>query len=260
MNSHYLQTFAVLLYRDLGPILKHLKSRLIDSAVLVGAQLLAFTQFLPLLGMPRSMIAPAFIGIITQIFFSVGYSLAFKHISDLQHTRFIEYQLSLPLPKKWLFAQYIVICMLELLLVSLPLLVLGLLFLSDLFSLVHIKFFSLLIVYLYSLFFFALLFLYLAYSSNYLWFLDNIWARRLAPLFLLGCGFVSWKLVYAFSPVFGILLLCNPIVYVNEALRSSLLDSTHYLPLWICLAAITFFCVILCILFARAVKNRIDPI
>ena len=131
----YLKTFWALVYRDLRFIVRQLPGRLIDGAIIVFMQTLAIGQFLPLLGMPAQMIAPLYIGTITQIVFSAAYGICFKYVTDLHKDRFINYQLALPLPKTLLFAQIIFAFMIEVAFVSLPLIFLGSIFLGPAFSL-----------------------------------------------------------------------------------------------------------------------------
>lgn len=260
MTADSLRIFCVLTYRDLRFMFWELGSRLIDGAIIVLMQTLAIGQFLPLLGMPIELIGPLYIGTITQIIFSAAYGISFRYVADLKHTKFINYQLGLPLSKTALFAQLIVSMMIEIALISLPLIGLGSLFLGQAFSLNNAQLLPAIIMYLLTLFFYALLFIYLAFSSEYTWFIDNIWARRLSPLFLLGCAYFTWKKLYAFNATIGMLLLCNPLTYIHEGLRATLLGPEEFLSAWLCFGMITIFSILLIVLLARSIKKRLDPV
>ncbi len=256
----YVRTFGALAYRDIRFIISGLHTRLIDGAIILLMQLLVIAKFLPLLGMPADLIAPLFIGTMTQIIFSASYGIAFRQVADLRKTRFINYQLMLPLPKLWLFAQFISSFMIEIAFISLPLLILGSIFLGSTFFGSGSSWLAVIAMYLISLFFYALFFIYLVFNSSYTWFMDNVWARRLSPLFLLGCSYYTWYKLYAFNAGIGILQLLNPLTYVHEGLRAALLGQEGFLPLWICLCMVIFWCIIMGLLLARAITKRLDPV
>ena len=260
MYSAYFQTFCVLVWRDLRLILSHIKGRLIDGCLIVFLQTLAIGQFLPLLGMPTAMIAPLYIGTITQVIFSTSFALAFRYVYDIKKVKFIKYQMSLPLPKTWLFAEYIFIFMIEVSCIVIPVFCLGTLLLGTSFSLVNMNIFHSIIMFLLMLFFYSLLFIYFAFSSDYFWFLDNFWVRRLGPMFLLGCTFFTWHQANNFSPFFAKIFLLSPVTYVHEGMRAALLGQEHYLPFWICFSIVALCCASLIFLLSRAIKRNLDPI
>ena len=255
-----LQVLSALLYRDLRFILYSLPARLADTAIIGTIQILAISKLFPLLGFPQSMIAPLFMGIITQIIFTASYTIAFRYVVDLDKTRFINYQLTLPFSKFFLFTEFIIIFMIEIFCINIPLLLLGSIFLADFFSLCQACWWQIIILYFLTTFLCALLFIYLAFNSDYHWFLDNVWPRRLSPLFLLGCGFFTWKKLYFFNWVLGILVLANPFTYVHEGLRTAFLGSSEFLPFWLCLFAIISFILLLIFLLSNAIKQRLDPV
>jgi ABC-2 type transport system permease protein len=196
----------------------------------------------------------------TQIVFSSAYGIAFAYVTDLHRNRFINYQLTLPMPKTFLFGEFIFIFMIEIFFISLPLIIAGSLFLGPLFPLHHANWFLIIAMYLLSLLFFSLLFIYLAFNTEYTWFLDNVWARRLTPLFLLGCSFFTWKKLYAFNKTLGTLFLCNPLTYIHEGLRGAFLGQENFLPFWICFGMTLISCTLLVLLLSYAIKKRLDPV
>lgn len=260
MYSQYFQTFCVLAHRDIRLIASHIKGRLIDGCIIVFLQTLAIGQFLPLLGMPVSMVAPLYIGTITQVIFSTSFAVAFRHVYDIEKVRFFRYQMSLPLPKTLLFTEYIFTFMLEIFSILIPVFCLGTLLLGTSFPLDQMRILPSIGMFILMVFFYALIFIYLAYSSNYFWFLDNVWVRRLGPMFLLGCTFFTWKQAYAFSPFFAKLFLLSPVTYAHEGMRAAMLGQSNYLPLWICVTVILSCCALLIFLLQRAIKRRLDPI
>ena len=257
---HYARTFYALAYRDFKFMLSEFSTRVIDGFVIAALQILVIGYFLPILGMPANLIGPLFIGMITQIVFSAGYNISFKYANDLRHAKFINYQMALPLPKSWLFAQIIVSFMIELIMITLPIIIFGTLLLSSSILINPPSWILVIIMYLMNLLFYALLFLQISFSSSYTWFLDNVWARRLTPLFFFGCAYYTWKGLFKFNILIAYLFLLNPLTYIHEGLRAALFGQENYLPFAICLSIVSFSCIILACMLARAIKKRLDPV
>jgi hypothetical protein len=258
MHSWYI--FWALLRRDLKIISFNIKSRFVDGILLLTSQVIGFGYLLPLAGMPTALVAPVFLGIVTRIFFFLGYGFSMQRVFDLQQQRIIDYHLTLPFSLSFLIAEYIAGFIIEALLISLPLVIFGILLLGPIFPTEQISWLSFIIMYSLILIFYGLLFSYLGFANSYTWFLDNIWARRLTPLLFLGCSFFSWKETYEFSPFFGIVFLLNPITYTNEGLRACLLGQKGYLPLWISASVIICATIMLFFLLKAAIKKRLDPV
>lgn len=259
-NYDQIYTFWALVCRDTRFIVASLPGRLIDGCIIVMMQTLVIGTFLPLLGMPQDLIGPLFIGMITQIVFSSAYGIAFRQANDLKKSKFINYQLALPLNKMLLFTQIIFSFMIEVAFISLPLICLGSVFLSSYFTIHSSSLLATVLMYVLSLLLYSTLFIYLVYQCEYTWFLDNVWARRLTPLFFFGCGYYTWKKLYAFNQGLGILTLCNPITYIHEGLRNVLLGGDSFIPLWICMTMAILFCAGLLFGLQYAVKRRLDPV
>ena len=240
-TGNYMRVFGALLYRDVRFIISQLPSRLLDGVFIVAVQTLAIGSFLPLLGMPVELSGPLYIGTMTQIIFSTAFTFAFRIAFDLKTDRFIEYELTLPLPKFLVIAKIIVSFMIQLALVGLPLIFLGTVFLGKIFSLHNASWALSIITYFLTLLFYSLLFVYLAFNYSYPWFTDNAWTRRLTPLFLTGCAYFTWYKLYAFNHFLAYFLLINPLTYVHEGLRAALLGQENFLSAWLCVPALICF-------------------
>ncbi len=258
--ANQLRTFWVLMQRDIRFILASLPGRLLNSAVIVAMQTLVIGQFLPLLGMPPDLIGPLFVGMITQIVFASAYGIAFGKVVDLKRNQYINYQLALPLHKMLLFCQYIIAFMIEVAFISLPMIILGSILLSSHFTITSSSWVATVAMYCLALLLYATIFIVLVYRYEYTWFIDNIWARRLTPLLFLGCGYYTWKKLYAFNKGLAILTLANPITYLHEGLRNVLLGGDEFIPLWICMGMTIFFCGALLLTLAYAIDKRLDPV
>jgi hypothetical protein len=252
--------YLALLRRDLRLIGHTLGKDLIDAGILCLLQVLVFGYLLPVMGMARANVGPLYLVNICQILFLLGFNLAFNLVFDLKFDRFIQYHLTLPISKKWLFAEYVTAFMIKCITISLPLVSLGLFLLRNVISLEHAQWLLFGLIYTTSMVFFALLFLTLSFTYEYKWFLDNIWPRRLSPLFLLSASFFPWYKVKAFSPFFAYLFLLNPITYIIEGFRSALLGGDQYLPFGICITVLIMSIIALVAILTRAVYKRLNPV
>ena len=253
--------FLALMKRDMKVLKKRLHSLIIDGLILVCVTVLVFGYLLPLLGMPTTLIAPIFLGNSLSFFLaSLGYNFATRMAYDLKFDRFIEYFLTLPLPKRWLFAYFITSFIIESSIITLPLITIGITLLGNNFGPINGNFIIFLAVYFLFLLFWALFFLGSSFSLNYQWFKNNMWARRIMPLFIFSPAFFTFKKVTMFLPIMSKLMLFNPLTYLVEGLRTALLGGNDYLPLSICLMGICISIVLMTVRLYYGLHKQLDPV
>lgn len=255
-----LRIFCSLLHRDMKVLRGRLVSLFFDNVVLLLTNVAMFGYLLPVMGMSKNLIAPLFIGFIVWSFFELGFSLSIQIVHDIKFNKFIDYHLSLPLSTHWLLAEYIAYFAIKASVVTLPVLSLGILLLGNKFIIVQTNWIAFGLMYLLSIIFFATLFLFYSFAYEYNWFRINLWARRLEPLALFGSIFLVWKQLYAFSKYLGILFLCNPVTYVAEGIRATLIGGNDFLPIWICMLVISIWIVINWLLLVPAMRKKLDHI
>lgn len=66
----------------------------------------------------------------------------------------------------------------------------------------------------------------------------------LMPIIFTGAIFFSWDSLSVIPWLKGIVLL-NPLVYINEALRSTMIDTTTAMPLWLSVGGIVVFTIVM---------------
>lgn len=260
-SSRYIMIFYALLERDMKVLKKRLCSLIIDSLILVAIAVLVFGNLLPMMGMSTNLIAPVFLGNSLSFFVaSLGYNWALRMAYDLKFDRCIDYFLMLPIPKPWLFAYYISSFIIEAAIVTLPMITIGIVSLGSDFGPINGNFFVFLCMYFLSLLFWGLFFLGSSFTYSYQWFRSNMWARRIMPLFALGPAFFTFKTISTIAPVTGTLLLLNPVTYVIEGLRSSLLAGNDYLPLNVCLYGSIGGIILMYARLSRGIYTELDPV
>lgn len=259
--THNAAIFYALMTRDLKILKRRLKGLLIDGLILLCVNILVFGSLMPLLGMPTSLIAPIFLGNSLAFFLaSLGYGFATRMVYDLKFNHFIDYFLTLPLPKNWLFTYFIASFMIESTIVTLPLITFGIMLLGKNFGPINGSFLTFLAVYFLVLLFWALFFLGSSFTCSYQWFKNNMWARRIMPMFVFAPAFFTFKTVATIMPRLSKLMLCNPLTYLVEGLRASLLGGTDYLPLTICLPGIFVAIIVMSIRLHYGIYKHLDPV
>lgn len=236
-QSNFL-VFLALLKRSTKTYRQQLPHTVLDGIILTSLNVLVFGYLFPAMSMPESLIAPVFLGTLITLSCNLGFSMATRVVRDLRFTRFIDYLLTLPFDKNWLWGYYVTSFVIELAISTVPLLIFGLWALSNKIDLSNAQWHYFVIIYLLGNLFFSLLFLSLSFLYPYFWFIDNIWPRRLTPLIISGSVYAPWQRIYELSNTLGILFLVNPITYLAEGMRSSLLGSTHYINPLFCIAAL----------------------
>jgi len=253
--------FRALLARDMKVLKSRLSDLVIDGLILVSITVLIFGNLLPLLGMPITLIAPLFLGNSLSFFLaSLGYNCAMRMVYDLKFNRFIDYFLTLPLPKSWLFTYYLTSFMIESAIVTLPLVVLGIIALGSNFGPINGTIFMFMCVYFCALLFWSLFFLGSSFMYSFQWFKSNMWARRIMPLFIFGPAFFTFKTIRSVIPIFSKLYWLNPLTYVIEGLRASLLGGPDYVSLTICVPGIFVAIVLMCIRLRYGIYKQLDPV
>jgi hypothetical protein len=106
----------------------------------------------------------------------------------------------------------------------------------------------------------ALFFLCLAYYFSIPVLLGNVWPRFLSPLFAFGCALYPWRTVAAHSPCFSYILLCNPMTYCIEGLRSACLGSGNFLSVTSCVGVLGVVIAVLSVCVWICALRAVNPV
>lgn len=254
-----LSVFTALVRRDVKVLNKNITTTLIDNIIQSSVFVILFGYLWPLMGLAPQLVGPIYLGQVMMVMFDIGFTLSLSTMLDLNNNRFIDYHLTLPVPKKWLFAAYITSFIIECFLVSAVCFVLGLVILTHIIPLDNLSIIGLSCMYVVSLIFCALLFLTCSFSFSFDWFLDHLWPRLLSPLFCFSSIFLPWQQVNAFSPRIGTLFLLNPFTYIVEGLRAGLLGSSTFLTVPLCATVTLVWSGVMALLLSRGIKRQLDP-
>ena len=192
--------------------------------------------------------------------FNIGFAQSLRMMFDIKFNRRIDYLMTLPLPKRWLFSTYVLSSLLETFCTTIPVATIGVLLLNQYFVLANIQWISLFAFYIFSLLFASVFFFMIAFAFPYQWYMDNIWPRLLSPLLCVGAVFFPWYGIHQFSPRIAHITLLNPFTYITEGLRTGFLSSDLYLPYTWCVPAICIALILALILLSYSIKRRLDPV
>jgi hypothetical protein len=72
--------------------------------------------------------------------------------------------------------------------------------------------------------------------------IGNAWSRFIFPMWFLGGFQFSWISIYTISKPLAYCLLLNPVTYIMEAIRVSILGQSGFLNWYLCIGALIVFC------------------
>jgi len=254
-----LSIVCALLRRDYYVLSQRYKEDIINVLIMVAGINIIFGFLGPLIGLKAHYVADSFLGTIISSFSFIGFTRALDDISDRCFMHTIDFRRTLPLSAWYFFGAHIISYVMHYIAISVPLLIVGKLILSSQFSLlftIHWSYF--IFIYLGAMFMMAIFFVCLAFTASFEWFRLNIWQRVLTPLHQFGCLFYAWNKAHSFSPKISYFLLCNPITYCSEGLRTSLMYGQGYLPPLICLMVLSIFIIVGAVMLNTFIKKRLD--
>lgn len=252
--------FCALLKRDFKILRRELLNFLINGVILIVFEALLYGYLIPRMGLPLHLISPLYLGSVILTLVLFGFTRSLNCALDLAEHRFIEYKITLPIEKKWLFAEYIVYFVIETLVRSVPVFIIGVLLLGSQFVIHKTTWILFILLYITALIFIALFFLWIAFCTSFAWFNDNIWPRILSPLISFGSLFYIWKGAYGVSPFIASLLLLNPLTYIAEGFRSSLIGSDQFISAPLCFLVLLISIALTCFAFTKSIYSRLDPV
>ncbi len=261
INSIY-QSFVVfwLLVRRELLVLSNIWPTVVGSAFVHSSMMaLSAGYFMPQMGMNAAMAVPLFLGSFLATGLSLGYACAIDLAYDLQSPRMVLYYYSLPVSFRAVLLGTFCSLMVRMLVVSVPVLIVGLLLINQ-WALFSISWPATVAMFLLSTGFSALLFLNLSYGCKLAFLLGNAWPRFLSPLFAFGCVFYTWRPIEQHSWYLSRLILCSPMTYCTEGLRSALLGGNEYLSSSICIMVLIFLNICLLMTLPWFIVSAINPV
>jgi len=256
---HYFLVISLLLRRELTVLAQ--SWQVIAGSTIVFSSMMALSAgyFMPQMGMDSAFAIPLFLGSFLTTCLSLGYTCAIDIGYDLQSPRLALYYYALPVPVWVVIVGLICSLMARMMVVSVPVLLLGLTLIWQ-WPVFAISWGAAISMVLLCALFNALLFLILAYGCSLSALMGNVWPRFISPLFAFGCVFYTWKPIAAQSWYFSRLMLCSPMTYCCEGLRSALLGGSAYISSSLCIGFLTVLNLCLFLILRRVLVHAINPV
>lgn len=205
-------------------------------------------------GLPPSFVL---IGSFTVLFIVNTVPINLDFLMDLQSDRYIEYQMSLLRPR-WILLERILFSTSITSCIILIFFVMCKIFLGSFLSLENLSIAKLLTIIvtgcLWSSSYIVMSYCIMG-STTYI----SSWYRRCNfPMIVFGGLWMQWSTMYSFSPLVGYIGLCNPLIYISEALRSSVFGPAGFIPFWICISILLTLSVLFYTVSIVAFKRLVD--
>lgn len=259
LNKNILQTFYALLSKDITIFNKRLINRSIDALIWAGSSLMIAHYIMPLFGITDphygkfNLIGNLAIWGLFEMLTSIG-----MFLGDLQGDKTIIYYVSLPLPSWMLFVEQAFASAYRSLASSILILPLGKLILGSDFILYNINWPCFIIALLMINIFYGFFTLLIASYVPDLSALTMVRSRIMFPLWFLGGFQFPWKMLYTVSPKLAYISLCNPMIYVMDGIRSTVLPKEQYLEFWTCMGMLLLFSILSGYIGIQNLKKRLD--
>ncbi len=258
MNYNRIQTFTTLLMRDARVFKKHIIGRFVDACVWCSINIFVSQYILPEFGISSKFGTFVMIGNIAAWgMLEVGNNVSIL-ISDLLGIQSTSYYLTLPIPQSWIFIRIGLSDAFKSFVSTLPMLPIGKLILWNHISLSDIAYGKLLLSYVVAHLFFGFFGLFLASKTPNLEYITTIKQRIIFPLWFIGCYQFTWCMLYKAYPAVAYLNLLNPVVYIMEGMRSSVIFDYALIPYPICITMTILFTILFGYLGVQGFKKRLD--
>lgn len=247
------------MHRNLLDIKSRLYPLFIDGLCIFCVDAFLISNIFPLFNIDLDYLAPFFVSDSFILLLLIqGDTFCSKVRIDILNNRFIYYYLTLPIHWTWIFIMFAITFAIELSIISLPFMVAGTYFFSTVVSNVAPRWGFFLLHYCTALFFVVTFFLSVVFRYSHAWIENNLWPRRMLPMFTLGAVNATWYQIYSFFPVLAYIGLMNPFTYFAEGFRESLLVGS-YIPLSVSVGMLFTSSIINIYLLRRGILKRLDP-
>jgi len=184
------------------------------------------------------------------------YGNCFRCIADIEGDQHINYLLTVPASPAVVWWSMICSYTLIGLILSALMLPLGKLLMWNSFSLTAISWVKFSIILILANIFYGVFTIAVTAHVGAMSKMENVWSRFIFPLWFMGGYLFSWESIYSLSRPLAYTLLCNPILFVMEGMRESLLGHQDCLPWGICCAVLCGF-IVACWVYGKYKMQRL---
>ncbi len=256
--TEHMRVLGALLVRDLYLLKSGLFDNLIDSSIIVGISYLLYGKLLPSMGSSPALITPTFFGIMAVILVNLSYDRTMSDAIDFDTDKTVLYQSLTPIPNWLLPLKFVASHVLDILLATAPVFILGWFVYGPLLVLERGNVVLFAIVYLLGAAFMSTLLLTVATARPFTWFAYRTWPFILLPMTTLGCFYYPLQAVERVLPWVGMIIRWIPTTSIVEGMRGAMISANSYMSVWECIARLILYICLCYPLLARSMQRRFD--
>ncbi len=239
--TFYCNVFWNMLAEEMIVFRENFVDKIINLSIWVSITAAIFGYIMPAFGLAADYGSFQLAGLIASAGLFEVFPSVMVLVNDIQGPRVISYNLILPIPSWMVLLKKL--CFYAINSISLCLCVspIGKLVLWNQFDLSKISFVPFMLMVIMISVFYGALALWLASKVQNMTKVSNVWMRFIFPMWFLGGFQFCWAVLHKVSPTFAYLNLLNPMTYVMEGIRASLLGQQGFISVWLCLLALMLF-------------------
>lgn len=251
--------FYELIRKEMYLFFKEFFSRIIDISIVLSTWVIVFGYLMGNSGLKNSYGTFILVGAIASfgLFETIWRATCLaQDITDMKITNY----LILPIKSHFVFISIALSWAFSTAILTICLFPLGKLILWNKFDLSQMSLYKFCLIFIVGNLFYGFFALWIASLVSHLRNTSWLWARIINPLYMFCGFFYTWKSAYDLAHWIGFFHLLNPLLYVLEGTKASVLGQKGFLPFGICVAVICFYIFILAFDAIRRFKKRIDYI
>ena len=260
MHRSYFPTLGKLLQTDLELFKQTIWDKLIDLFIWIVTMVVVTAYLMPAFGL-----ASAYTGfLVASLVVSAGlfevYSSVTDLIGDFDGNDITSFYLTLPMPSYLVFVEKMIYYTINTSVMGIFVLPVSKLLAWNSFDLSQIHVGKFLLIFILTNIFYAAFTIWVTSRVPGMERIGSVWMRFVYPLWFLGGFQYSWEVLYTFSPTLAYVSLLNPILYVMEGARASILGQEGSLNFWFCVLMLSILSLICAWYGLRQLRKRLDYI
>ena len=258
MDYPILQTFKNLLLRDTSIFKTQIIIRCINACLWSSTTIYVSQYIMPQFGVSATFGKFTMISnvIAWGMFESVNYASIL--VSDIESGNSLSYYLTLPIPTNWIFIRIGLINAYKSFMSTLLLIPVGQLLLWNQISLSEIAWIPLVVSYILAHLFFGFFSVFLASIAPTMEQITTIKGLVTFPLWFFGCYQFSWHMLYKVNPTLAYIDLLNPVTYLMEGIRSTIVTDQVLISYTTCTLMAIFFIIVSGYVGIYKLKKHLD--
>ncbi len=253
-----LNTFIWLLWRDVRALRKTFINQWLDFSFLLCTVVILNTYFMPFMGVSKSF---GVLMLTSQIAASLAWVItgdAGVWAYDLQGSKSILYELTLPITYRLVYLKYACAFAIKSVSINLATLPIGILLVFKVIDFGAISPIKFLGAYLLSAVVFAFFNLFVVVLYKNVESYNRFWMRWGMIIWMFSGLFTPWAVMKKASTLAGYFLLLNPFLYIYESAHAAFMGQPGFINFWTCILAMLVFSVLFMLFGMKLFKKKLD--